>query len=143
MKGARKQWNNPIGRTVSLALMIGGVAFLLLSVLTGTKLIQSKEQEDSATVRWSVTAALAIGGLALAGGAVRPTWSLTVGNRGIGIKRLWRQTFVDYGSFESIRLGEKGKLRIVTSRGSIRIFPPVPDAPALVEHVNTLSARKQ
>ena len=68
-------------------------------------------------------------------------WSVTVGNRGIGIKRLWRQTFVDYAAFESIQLDEGGKLRIVTGRGAIRIFPQIADAAGLVAHVDTIASR--
>ena len=141
MKSARKQWANPIGRWTSLVLVAVGVALASLCALTAAGVINWGEQRDSAAVRGSVAAVN--GGLALLliGFAIRPTWSVTVGNRGIGIKRLWRQTFVDYASFESIQLDESGKLRIVTGRGAIRIFPQIADAAGLVAHVNTIASR--
>ena len=70
-----------------------------------------------------------------------PTWSVTVGKRGIGVKKLARRRFVDYDGFNGIDLDETRRcrrLRIATRTGTVTIFPSLAEADQLLAHVRSV-----
>ena len=73
-----------------------------------------------------------------------PSWSVTVGRRGIGVKKLFRTRFVSYENYREILLDDTGKsvkLKIKMARGGLRIVPLPQNPQELVDHVRTLAAR--
>jgi len=132
---------NPLGRTISLTAL--GVALVLaaLAALAAVNVIDFRAEIGSESANlWGAAVLAALGAASLVA-ALRPTWSITVGRRGLGVKKLWRQRFVEWKSFEQVLGIDVGTLRIVTRRGVLKIVPRLPDAKGFADHAKVV-ARK-
>lgn len=140
MAKARRQWSNKPGVAISIGALVLAAASGLLAALFALRVFDSLEGGPQA--RWPGTIVLAVLVILLVWVALLPTWSLTVGRRGIGIRRLGRTRFVDHGSLVGIDLDPSKALRglrVRTRSGAITILPPIQDAAGFASHAESLA----
>lgn len=136
MGSPRRSWDNPGGKTLSLAGLGVAAAGLLLAVAAAAGWLEGEDTPAAA-----VYAVYAVSALVLAAGlvvAILPTWSITVGRRGIGLRRLFGVRFVDWGGFNGVEGADAGQLRLVTRRGALKIRPRLPQAAEFARHAASL-----
>jgi len=74
-----------------------------------------------------------------------PTWSITAGPRGVGLKKLWRHTFVPHDKLKEVVVGggaEDPTVRFITVGGSVGVFPRIPKGDEVARHIEMLKRRK-
>ena len=142
MSSVRRQWPNSAGFNISMVASFAAIVFGILAGLSATNGLDFRPETGSASANWVAAAIFGLLFLVLGWLALQPTWSVTVGKRGIGIKKLLRQRFIDYDSFEEIWIGAGGgsrSLRIVTKQGTLTIYPRLPDAEGFAAHVKSIA----
>jgi len=143
MGNQRKSWANPIGKAISLTALVLAVPCGVHAVLSAAGVFDWSLEPGRPISHWwgtSVLAALFVGLMLL---AIAPTWSITAGPRGTGIKRLWRNTFIPHEILREVHLGSgyPPSLRFVTDKGTVKIFPRMGQGAAVAEHVRSLQQR--
>jgi hypothetical protein len=131
----RRQWINAAGKAISWSAVGVAVASGLGALAAGAGWLGSPE--DTPALRWSVTGVLAALAVVAVAVAAYPTWSVTVGRRGIGVRKLGRTRFVDYDGLVDVDL-EPRRIRIATRRGRITVYPRLQDADGFADHVQNL-----
>jgi len=136
----RKSWANPIGKAISLTALVLGVPCGVHAILSAAGVFDWRIEPGRPISHWWGTSVLAALFVVLMLVALAPTWSITAGPRGTGIKRLWRNTFIPHEALREVMLGtnDPPSLRFVTDRGTVRIFPRMAQSAAVAEHVRSL-----
>jgi hypothetical protein len=141
----RETWKNPLGKVFSLAALGLAALFGVFAVISATAIIEWSEGPEQATFRLWGTVTLLVLVLACVGFAMLPTWSITAGPRGVGLKKLWRHTFVPHDKLRQVVVGgseEEPTVKFVTDRGSVGVFPRIPKGDEIAKHVEMLKRRK-
>jgi len=141
----RESWNNPLGKVFSLAALGLAALFGVFAVISATAIIKWSEGPEQATFRLWGTVALVVLMAACVGFATLPTWSITAGPRGVGLKKLWRHTFVPHDRLKEVQVGgnpEDPTLKFITAGGSVGVFPRIPKGDEIARHVAMLNRRK-
>lgn len=129
----RRSWPNPLGRAISLTGLAaaGGVV-----VLTAALALVGPEDGPRSLAFLPLAAVVPLVWLAL-----RPTWSVTVGRRGVGLRRLGRQRFVPRESLRGVRrpAGPLSALWIETDARRVVVWPPPPGDLELAARIETLA----
>jgi hypothetical protein len=142
----RRFWANTSGKWISLICLGVGALFGILAALSAAELFDWSFEGGDPISHWWGTGAFGLICVVLVGFAFRPTWSITVGKRGIGIRKLWRHVFIRYDEFQSAQVDEVGeppRVRIVTSKGSLGIFPRINDPEGLAKHLTMMKRDSQ
>jgi hypothetical protein len=142
----RRFWANTTGKWISLTCLGIGIVFGVLAALSAAELFEWSFEGSDPISHWWGTGAFAVICVVLGWMAFRPTWSITVGKRGIGIRKLWRHVFIRYDEFQTAELddtGEPPRIRIVTSKGSLRIVPRINDPEGLAKHLKMMKRNSQ
>jgi len=137
----RRQWVNALGKSASLTAL----GFALVCAVLAVIFAAGPVGQDGPTVRMWGAAVCAVLSVIAGWLALQPTWSVTVGKRGIGLKRLLHHRFIDYDALQEVRLDPSKRLRglrIVTRKGSLSVFPALADSEGLAAHVETLARRR-
>ena len=145
MGSQRETWTNPLGKVFSLAALGMALLFGVFAVISATAIIEWSEGPEQATLRLWGTVVLALLTAGSVGFAMLPTWSITAGPRGIGLKKLWRNTFVPHDKLKEVRVGgspEDPTVRFITDGGSAGVFPRIPKGDEIARHVEMLKRRK-
>lgn len=139
----RQSWPHPIGKAISLTALVLAVPCGVHAVLSGFGVFDWSLEPGRPISHWGPTSVLAALFVALMLLALAPTWSITAGPRGTGIKRLWRQTFIPHESLREVRLGKSDPPTVVfvTEKGTVRVFPRLARAAEVAEHVRGLQHR--
>jgi len=139
----RQSWAHPIGKGISLTSLVLAVPCGVHAVLSGFGLFDWSLEPGRPISHWWGTSVLAGLFAALMLLALAPAWSITVGPRGIGVKRLWRNTFIPHENLREVLLGKTDPptVRFVTDRGTVRVFPRLGRAAELADHVKSLRGR--
>ena len=146
MGSRRRSWANNAGKWISLIALGIAILFGILAALSAALLFDWSLESGRPISHWWGTTAFAILCVVLGWLALRPTWSITVGTRGIGMRKLWRHVFIRYDEFQSAELGKTGdppRIRIVTNKGSFAIFPRITDPEGLAQHLTTMKRNHQ
>jgi hypothetical protein len=143
MGSQRQSWAHPIGKAISLTSLVLALPCGVHAVLSGIGLFEWSLEPGRPISHWWGTSALALLCVALTLLALAPTWSITAGPRGTGLKRLWRHTFIPHETLREVRLGsgDPPNLRFVTEKGTVRVFPRMGQSASIAEHVRRLQGR--
>ena len=145
MGSHRGTWTNPLGKVFSLAALAMALLFGVFAVISATEIIKWSEGPEQATLRLWGTVVLAALVAGCVGFAMLPTWSITAGPRGVGLKKLWRHTFVPHDKLKEVRVGgnpEDPTVRFITAGGGAGVFPRIPKGDEIAKHVEMLKRRK-
>jgi hypothetical protein len=141
----RRSWSIPAGKWISLICLGIAILFGALAVLSAAGLFDWSIEGGATISPWWGTSVFAVIFLGTGWYAFQPTWSVTVGNRGIGIRKLWRHVFVRWDEFEEAVLDgsdEPPRIRIVTKKGSLRISPRLNDPQEVQRHMAMIKRQK-
>jgi hypothetical protein len=141
----RQSWTNPHGKLVSLVALAAAALFAAFCAVSASGVVAWTTGPEQETVRWVGTAVLAVISLACVGLALLPTWGITAGPRGVGLKKLWRHRFIPHDNLREVRLDgdpEAPKLRFVTEGGTTGVMPRIAGADEIAKHVNYLKRRR-
>jgi len=140
MGSQRQSWPHPIGKAISLTSLVLAVPCGAHAVLSALGVFDWSIEPGRPISHWWGTSVLAGLFVLLMLLALAPTWSITAGPRGTGVKRLWRQTFIPHESLHEVRLGRTDPPTVVfvTDKGSVRVFPRLARAAEVAEHVRSL-----
>jgi hypothetical protein len=131
---ARRTWPNPLGRTISLVAV--GCGLVAIVVAAGLALSGAEGP------RWlALTPLVTLPPLVWL--ALRPAWSITIGNRGVGVRRLGSQRFVPRETVRGVRRpsGPLSTLHIETASRAVAVWPPPDGALELAAELERLSRR--
>jgi hypothetical protein len=141
----RQSWTNTPGKLVSLVALSAAALFAAFCLVSASGVVAWTTGPQQQTARWVGSAVLAVITLVCVGLALLPTWGITAGPRGVGLKKLWRHKFIPHDRLHEVRLDgdpESPRLRFVTESGTVGVMPRIAGADEIAKHVNYLKRRR-
>ena len=91
----RRSWSSPAGKWISLICIGLAIPFGLAAAISASGVFDWTIEDGEPISHWWGTSIFAALSIVPGWFAFRTTWSITVGTRGIGIRKLWRARQAD------------------------------------------------